>query len=74
MKEKIIELIEEVLMLEHGTVNENSSMEDFEEWDSLAHVMIIGELESQLGIVIPLDEAIEITGVKDILEKASGLK
>ena len=70
MKEKIIALIEEVLMVEAGTITESTVMEDVEAWDSLAHVMLIGELETRLGVVIPLDEAIEITGVKDILDKA----
>ena len=48
-------------------------MEDLEEWDSLAHVMLIGELETRLSISIPLDEAVEITSVQEIFEKA-GLK
>ena len=70
MREKIIELLEGVLMVSQGTINEDTKMEDIEEWDSLAHVMIIGELEGKLGVTIPLDEAIEITSVKDIFEKA----
>lgn len=70
MKEKIIALIAEILMVPEGTVTENTVMEDLEEWDSLAHVMIIGELEEKLGISIPLDEAVELTGVADILKKA----
>lgn len=70
MKEKIIALIEEALMLPEGTITENTKIDDVEAWDSLAHVMIIGELEKKLGISIPLDEAIEITCVKDILNKA----
>lgn len=45
-------------------------MEDLEEWDSLAHVMLIGELESRLGVIIPLDEAVEITSVKELFRKA----
>ena len=69
MKEKIIELIEEVLQVPAGTVTEETVMEDLEEWDSLAHVMIIGQLE-ELGISIDLEEAVEITSVKEILEKA----
>ena len=68
MKEKIIALITEVLMVPEGTVTEATLMEDLEEWDSLAHVMIIGELEEKLGISIPLDEAVELTGVADILK------
>ncbi len=69
MKEKIIELIEEVLQVPAGTVTEDTVMEDLEEWDSLAHVMIIGQLEG-LGVSIDLEEAVEITSVKEILKKA----
>lgn len=70
MKEKIIALITEILQVPMGTVKETTLIEDLEEWDSLAQVLIVGELESRLGIVIPLDEAVEITGVADILAKA----
>lgn len=69
MKEKIIALITEILQVSEGTVSETTLIEDLEEWDSLAQVLIIGELESQLGIVISLDEATEMTGVPDILAK-----
>lgn len=70
MKEKILALMEEVLQVPQGTVTEETVMEDLEEWDSLAHVMLIGELETRFGIVIALDEAVEITSVREILEKA----
>ena len=70
MREKIIALIEEVLMVDEGTIVETTKIDEVEEWDSLAHVLIIGELEERLGIVIPLDEAIEIIGVEDIFVKA----
>lgn len=73
MKEKIIALIEEVLQVPEGMVTEDTRMEDLEEWDSLAHVMLIGELEDKLGIEIDLDEAVEITTVREILEKAGAI-
>ena len=69
MKEKIIALIEEILMVPGGTVTEATMAQELEEWDSLAQVMIIGELESKLGIKISLDEAMEIKGVPDILAR-----
>ena len=69
MKEKIIAFITEILQVPEGTVTENTLMEDLEEWDSVAQVMIIGELESRLGISVPLDEAMEMTGVGDILAR-----
>ena len=56
--------------VEEGTITEETMISDVEQWDSLAHVMIIGELESRLGIEIPLDEAVEIISVGELLEKA----
>lgn len=70
MKEKIIALMEDIFQVPAGTVTEATKASDLEQWDSLAHVMLIGELESQLGISIPLDEAVEITSVAEIFEKA----
>jgi acyl carrier protein len=71
MTEKIIALMEEVFKLPAGSINIDTKAEDIEEWDSLAHVMLIGELEEQLGISIPLEEAVEITSVKELVEKAA---
>lgn len=70
MRDKIIAMIEETLNLSKGSVREDARIEDIKGWDSLAHVLIIGNLESKFGISIPLDEAIEITTVKELLDKA----
>ena len=72
-KEQIIALIEKALNVPAGTITEDTMIADIEEWDSLAHVMIIGELEEKLGITIPLEDAIELTGVRELLEKAGCL-
>lgn len=69
MKEKIIAMLEEILNVPAGTVSEDTRSEDLEEWDSLAHVAIIGELEERFGIFIPLEEAMELASVREILEK-----
>lgn len=73
MEQQIIALIEELLKLPAGTVTRDTRMEDVEEWDSLAHVTIIGELEERLGVEIPLEDAIELESVREILEKAGCL-
>lgn len=67
MKEQIIDIITEILQVPPGTVTEDTRIDDLEEWDSLAQVLIIGELESRLGITISLEEAEEMTGVTDFL-------
>ena len=69
MRDKIIALMEEIFQVPAGTVTEATKAEDLEEWDSLAHVMLIDALDSELGISIPLDEAVEISSVAEIFEK-----
>lgn len=70
MEEKIIALIEGILQVPAGTITASTKFEDVEQWDSLAHVMIIGELEEKLGISIPLEEAIELTNMEELLNAA----
>ena len=73
LQKKVTGLIEELLKLPSGTITLDTMIEEIEEWDSLAHVMIIGELEEKLGITIPLEDAIELTDVRELLEKAGCL-
>lgn len=72
-RERMLALIGEILQVPEGTINEATRMEDVEEWDSLAHVMLIGELEERLGISIPLEQAAEIASVAELF-KAAGLE
>ena len=73
LQHKIIALVEEYLKLPAGSITPDTQIADVDEWDSLAHVMIIGELEQRLGVTIPLDDAIEISSMGELLEKAGCL-
>ncbi|MBR1772200.1 MAG: acyl carrier protein, partial [Lachnospiraceae bacterium] len=70
LQERIIALIEDILGVPVGTITLDTLIEDVEEWDSLMHVTIIGELEEQLGLSIPLDDAIALQSMQELLEKA----
>ncbi len=70
MRNQIIELIKNKLEIEDDTIDENTRIEDIKNWDSIAHILIIGDLEEKMGISIPLDQAIEITTIGDLFEKA----
>lgn len=70
---EILSLIEEILKLPAGTITRDTMIDDVEEWDSLMHVMIIGELEERLGVSIALEDAVELNGVEELLEKAGCL-
>ena len=49
MKEKIIALMEEILQVPAGTITGATTMESLDEWDSLAHDMLIGEMAAGLA-------------------------
>lgn len=68
MKEKIFAIIEDILKVPAGTITEDMRISDIEQWDSLAHVMIIGAIEEELNVDIPLDKTADIVSVKQLLE------
>jgi acyl carrier protein len=71
MKEKIITIITNTLGLTSGTINENTKIAEVDKWDSLMHLMILSELKEQLGLEIPIETALEVKSVADILAFAA---
>ena len=67
MKEKMLRLMEQVLIVPQGTLKPETEIKDVPQWDSLASVMILSELAEQLGLSISLDQALEFTRVSDYL-------
>ena len=51
--------------------NEFSKIDDFAEWDSLAHINIITQLESMFNIRFSLDEVESFAEIKDIIKSIS---
>lgn len=62
---KVFEVISSVL---DATVDINSSIENTEEWDSFAHVLIMIELKSEFGLNIKQEDFEELGSVKKIIE------
>lgn len=65
---KIIEIFEDILDIENGKINLNSTPEDIEEWDSVATINIIIAIEEEFGIKFKLKDVQEIKSVKNFLE------
>lgn len=70
MKEKMIQLITETLNVDRDKISEEMSIDDIPEWDSMMFVMILAELEDKLNISIPIEEAIEMELVSELLAYA----
>lgn len=68
MKDKVIKLIAEVLGVSTEVVKDDLAVGDIPEWDSLAHMRIIASLESELGVVLDIEQTLEIEDVEDIVD------
>ena len=55
---KIIEIFEDILDIENGKINLNSTPEDIEEWDSVATINIIVAIEEEFGIKFKLKDVL----------------
>ena len=67
MEDKIIEIAASIFGMDPRKLSIKSSRDEIEKWDSLAHVMLIAEIEEQFGVSIPFEETGNIHQLKDFL-------
>lgn len=67
-KESVKELIAKILGVSLDVIEDELAVGDIPEWDSLAHMRIIATLESDLGVVLDIEQTLEIEDVEDIVE------
>ncbi len=62
--DKIKKVISIVFEIDLDKINDNSSPENIENWDSLRHMMLIGALEEEFDIQFSDDEMTELLNFK----------
>ena len=70
MEEKLKTVISNVFELTSDKIDELTTMESIEQWDSLKHLQLVMEIEEKFGVVFETEEILEITsftGIKNIL-------
>ena len=67
MENKIKQIIADVFSVEVNEVNENTSPESVDNWDSLGHMNLVTALEEELEISFDNDEIIEMMNFKLIM-------
>lgn len=70
MREKIFEVLANVMGQDVSTFSDETVIRDIEGFDSLHFVMMISELQETYNIDIPLDRAIEVETVGELIESA----
>lgn len=64
MRSKLEEIF--IRMFKVDQVDDNTSPETLEAWDSYAHIELILEIESEFGVSISTANAVELTSFKKI--------
>jgi acyl carrier protein len=67
IKMKIISVIQKVFEIEQ--IDENTSQQDIEKWDSLGHLNLIVALEEEFDVLFEPEEIAEMTSVQKIISK-----
>lgn len=69
VKQKLSRIFQEVFDNDHLTLNDNTSPEDIEEWDSLAQVNLLVQIERAFHIKFSIDEVTALRSVGDFMYK-----
>ena len=65
MLEKVNEIFRDVFDDEDIVIVESTTADDIEDWDSLTHITLISEIESEFGFKFAMKE---VLGMKDVGE------
>ena len=71
-KEQYKKIFIESLSIEPESFNENIKYNEIPEWDSIAHMSLMSELEDRFNLSIETDDVIDFSGFqkgKEILKK-----
>ncbi len=66
MSEKLYNIISKVFSVQISEINDESSPETIESWDSFNGLILVDELESNFNIKFSVSEIIDVKNVKDI--------
>ncbi len=73
MRDKIIEVMARIMEQKPSAFTDDTVIKDIEGFDSLQFVMMISELQESYSIEIPLDRAIEVETVGELIACAKKL-
>jgi len=68
MKERILKLISQIMEVDVDSLDENSSSDNIDNWDSLRHMNLIVAIEEEFDIELTDEQIVEIKGYKDLFE------
>lgn len=64
--EKLLTLLSGVFKVDARVINDETSPENIDTWDSFNTLKMIMEIENEFKITLPLEDVVKIKSVKDI--------
>jgi acyl carrier protein len=65
MSEKLYRIVSKVFNVDNSKIDDETSPENLEEWDSFNFYVLLDEIENEFNIKFDLDETLEIKKVGD---------
>jgi len=65
-EDKLLEILSQVLLLDKDKITDDIRRKDYEPWDSMAHLVVVSEIENEFEIFFEDEEVIELWTVGDI--------
>jgi acyl carrier protein len=65
-EDKLLEILSKVLLLDKDKITDDLRRKDFEPWDSMAHLVVVSEIENEFEIFFEDEEVIDLWTVGDI--------
>ena len=63
---KLKDILAKVLLIDKNKISDGMSRKSVEEWDSMAHLMLVSEVEAAFEVAMSDDDIMEIQTVGDI--------
>jgi acyl carrier protein len=73
VNDKLKDILAKVLLKDKNEIGDGMSRKSVEEWDSMAHLMLVSEIESAFEVALSDDDIMEIQTVGDIKQKLKKL-
>ncbi len=64
--ERVNEIISLVLLIDKDEISDELRRKDYEPWDSMAHLILISEIENAFGVTFDDEEVVDIWTVGDL--------
>ena len=75
MEEKLKEVFAEALGISKDIITDDLKYNEIDEWDSVAHMTLVGEIEDSFDIMLDTDDIIDMSSfakAKEIISKYLG--